>query len=448
MMLDEPRWARALPPSVARLLLRLDLASMASSVGIKVVMVIFNFALITLAARALDADGFGHYSILYSAASLLYIAAAGGQELFILRSWSEISANRDAARLKGALRFTGTTALIGTITVGSGFLLWAQSRVPTPEAFAALAYLVLAAWLQITIHLVRSELGVARGDGLNAVISGMVPILYLMICLSTGIDATITYLFLALALGNALSLAVQLWLAAQRIALQFPNLGQVRPISETKDWFLRSAKFWMSSTLEAVNQYIDVIVIAYLMDPATAGAYFVTVRLANLFAAAADAINLYTTRHLPGLLYRDDREALSRMLDNVAWLTLAFVFAGMVAIILGGYFVLMLINPAYAAYFPELLVLCIGTAALAAGRSSAITLMLAGHEGRYLRITAIFVPLRIVGLLFFGSAFGVMGAVAVSAVCFLAQSLVLRRSAAALVGFDPSVFRLLPQRLH
>jgi O-antigen/teichoic acid export membrane protein len=444
MMLDASRYARYLPPSVVRLVGKLDLASMASSIGVKVLMVLINFTLITLAARALNTHDFGLYSVLFSAAGLLYIAAAGGQELFILRSWSEISATRDAARLKGALRFTGSIALIGTLVVGSGFLIWAQSRVESEEAYAALAYLVLGAWLQITVHLVRTELGVVRGDGLNNSISGAVPIVYLIICLTIGVQASIGHLFVALALGNAISLVVQLILAGRRIALKFPDLGRVKAISETREWFMRSAKFWLSSTLEAVNQYIDVIVIAYLMDPTTAGAYFVTVRLANLFAAAADAINLYTTRHLPGLLYREDREALSRMLDNVAWLTLGFIVLGMVGILIGGYFVLMLINQAYTAYFPELLVLCVGTAALAAGRSSAISLMLSGHEGRYLNITALFVPIRVVGLVILGSAFGVMGAVAVSAACFFVQSLVLRKSAASLVGFDPSIFRLLP----
>lgn len=416
---------------------------MFSAVGIKVTMVIMNFLLITLAARGLNTEEFGHYSVLFSAAGLLYIVAAGGQELFVVRNWSEFFARRDAARLKGAIHYTVGVALVGGAMVGAGFYAWAVMRIGHAEALAALAYLVLASWLQITIHAVRTELGVARADGLNSIVSNIIPIIYLVGCLAFSVPTSIILLFAALALGNAVSLCMQLWQIIWRVRSVFPGLSSVKAVISFREWLARSTKFWLSSALEAVNQYIDVIVISYVMDPATAGAYFVTVRLSNLFGAAADAINLFTTRKLPSLLFQKDVTGINRTLDNVAWLTLAFIVLGMLGILAGGYFVLEFLNPHYTAYFGALLVLCLGTSALAAARTSAISLMLTGHEGLYLRISAIFAPIRVAGVMLVAPHSGVIGAVSVTAVCFLAQAVVLRARAATLVGFDPSIMRLL-----
>lgn len=423
---------------------KFDIVSMFSAVGIKVTMVIMNFLLITLAARGLSTEQFGHYSVLFSAAGLLYIVAAGGQELFVVRNWSEFFASRDAARLKGAVRYTTGVALTGGAVVGCCFYIWAVMRIGHEEALAALAYLVLASWLQITVHAVRTELGVARADGLNSIVSNIIPVGYLAACLLFNISTSITLLFAALALGNGVSLLLQLVQIVGRIRHVFPEMAAARTVIAFREWLTRSTKFWLSSALEAVNQYIDVIVISYVMDPATAGAYFVTVRLSNLFGAAADAINLFTTRKLPALLFQKDTAGINRTLDNVAWLTLAFIVLGMLGILAGGYFVLEFLNPHYTAYFGALLILCLGTSALAAARTSAISLMLTGHEGLYLRISSIFAPIRVAGVILAAPHAGVVGAVSVTAACFFAQALILRMRAAALVGFDPSIMRLLP----
>lgn len=426
-----------------RLLHRFDLVSMSGAVGIKVVMVALNFLLITLAARSLSTEAFGQYSVLFSATGLLYIFATGGQELFVVRSWSEFFANRDEPHLKGAILFTTGVAVIGSLLAAAVFLLWTPGQIGHEEVFAALAYLILMGWLQIALHAVRTELGVFKADGLTTIMSNSAPILYLVLCLLTGEAATIAGLFVTLALGSALSLSIEVTLALRQIRQKFPELSLIKANYALRTWVARSTKFWLSSALEAVNQYVDVIVISYVLDPAAAGAYFVTVRLSNLFGAAADAINIFTIRHLPGLLFRKDAEAIDRTLNNVAWLTLSLIVIGMLGISVRGYFVLGFLNSEYVHYFGALLVLCIGTCALAAARTSAITLMLTGHEGLYLAITAIFTPIRVLGVILVAPHFGVMGAVTVTAICFFAQAVVLRAKAAMYAGFDPSIFRLL-----
>ena len=448
-MSDEPAgggFAQRLGQRLSSFLRQPGISGMTVVIGVKAGMVLLNFALITLAAWALNADDFGHYSILLSGAGLLYIVAAGGQEPFVLRIWNEMAAAGDGARLKGALRFTTVVALTGSVIVAIGFVPWATSIVDRASALTAVAYLLVAASLQICMHLVRTEVGVASGDGAGNALCYLPPILYLAWHLHTGAPVAISDVFLALACGAAAGLALQLAIIRHRLYRLFPDFSRLTPVYDLRAWAPRSFKLWIATSLEAINQYIDVIIIGYLLHPAIAGAYFVVVRLANLFAAAADAINLFATSRLPGLYYRGEHGALNSLLDTLAWLTLIFILGGMLVIGAGGYFVLQLIDAEYTAYFPELLVLCLGTAALATTRSTTILLMLSGHEGRYLSIVAMSVILRVAGFMLLVPHFGVMGAVSATALSFAIQSLVLRYAAMNSAHIDSSMFRLLKLR--
>ena len=51
--------------------------------------IVANFTLIMLAARVLDPDRFGNFSILFSAAGLFCIVATFGQQVSVMRSWNE-----------------------------------------------------------------------------------------------------------------------------------------------------------------------------------------------------------------------------------------------------------------------------------------------------------------------------------------------------------------------
>jgi O-antigen/teichoic acid export membrane protein len=435
----------SLPMKILALLKRPEVSGMITAVFIKAGLVLLNFALITLAARALDPQDFGHYSILYSAASLLFVVAAVGQEPFILRIWNEMTASGDAARLKGALLFTCTACCCGLVAVTT--LLWPWALAYDHKgALAALLYLIFSAPLQICVHLVRTEMGALWGDGMSFAIVGIPPVIYLGICLLTGSPASIANVFLTMSAGVFVALVIQILLIRRRIAALFPGFAQVSRIFDGAQWLSRSAKLWLTASLEATNQYIDVIIIGFLMDPATAGAYFVTVRLANLFAAAADAINLFATQHLPGLYYRGERRELTQMLDKLAWITLIFIAVGLFGIISGGYLAFWIINADYTRYYPELLVLCLGTAAAATTRPSTLILMLSGHEGRYLSITAAGVAIRALCLVTLVPHFGVMGAVGASAVSYALQAVAFRYSDRRLTGLDASMFRLLKTR--
>ena len=79
------------------------------------------FALFSLAANAAGAEEFGRFSILFSALSILSIVAAAGQEMQVVRSWSEYLAENKPALARGALRYGWFVSIGGVCAVGLFF---------------------------------------------------------------------------------------------------------------------------------------------------------------------------------------------------------------------------------------------------------------------------------------------------------------------------------------
>jgi O-antigen/teichoic acid export membrane protein len=210
-------------------------------------------------------------------------------------------------------------------------------------------------------------------------------------------------------------------------------------------WRAQSLKLWLSNSLEASNQYIDVLIVGALMSPAVAGAYFVTSRLANAFAMATDAIHMFSTRHIPDLYYRRQFTQLGSLLDMVAGVSLVVIAAGMIVIAGGGHWILMAFSEAYVPYYGALVVLSLGMAAVAAAGPSGSILMLTGHEGRYLGVIGITVLLRMTGFLILIPRFQVMGAVLATTLSFVCMAILLRASTVSSAKTDGSILRLIPK---
>ena len=408
--------------------------------------IVATFALIMLAARVLDTEAFGVFSILFAASGLFCIVATLGQQVPIMRWWNEYTAANDPATLKGVLRFSTATVLAGCAIVAAGFFLWAASTHAMPLAAAVTLYMVSQATVLTSSHLVRTAIGVGAGDGYGNLLVSVPALIYLAAVLLAGGSAEASTVFFLFAAGAVTAMALHYIFLSRKIRALYPNFASVRPRYEVAEWRARSFKLWISNGLEAANQYLDVLIIGYLMSPAIAGAYFVTTRLANAFATASDTMHMFSTRHIPDLYYRGEFKQLNSLLNSVAAITLAVVAVGMVVILGGGKFFLMVFNEAYVPYYPALALLCFGTAAVAAAGPSGSILMLTGHEGRYLKIIALTVLIRAVGFFTLIPFFGIMGAVSATTISFIFMMAMLRHASKKLTGLDGSVFRLMGMR--
>ena len=449
MSTDDRSTQRSKPPLAARLSERVRALaanpSMRGIVGVLVLkasMMVFNFALIALAVNVLQETQFGIYSILFSAVGLVGIVATVGQQILIMRSWNEYSANNDAATLKGALRFSAALWLAGTMVAACVFYFWADASYGAALAKAATVYLVLYAAIQTSAHLLRASRGVAIGDGYGNLLPVLPAIGYLAYDLAAQATAEVSTVLYLLAGGSAVGIALHVFVFLRHLSKRFPDFWTTRSRGDARTWTGRSARLWLSTGLEAANQFLDVIVMGILTTPAIAGGYFVTTRFANLFASASDGMHLFASRHVPDLYYRREYSSLSRMLNLIATMLAVMIGIGIVGIVAGGKFALGFISADYVQYYPALIVLCLGTAAAAAAQPCAPILMLTGHEGRYLTIIASSVLLRVAGFFLLVPAFGIMGAVTASALSFVVLAIALSFSAHRLAGFDGSILRL------
>jgi O-antigen/teichoic acid export membrane protein len=440
---QRPQWMRnALMRRLAGFAQEKAVRGVAGVFALKASFVLSSFGLLTLAARVLGEADFGTYSILFSAVGLFCTVATFGQQVFVMRAWNEYAKPDDVGLLKGALIFSGIACLAGATAVGAAFAGVLALSFPLQLALAATLYLLLFAASQTSMHLVRAAIGVTPGDGVGNLLVVLPAIVYLAICLATGRPGDVGTILLLFAAGAAMVLAVHTVMIWRKIGQAFPQLGSVGAQYQTASWSTRSFKLWISTALEASNQYVDVLIIGYLMSPSVAGAYFVTTRLANAFATATDAMHMFSTRHIPSMYYRRDFVALDALLDSVARMSLVIIGAGLLVLLGAGYWLLAVFNPAYSAYYPALALLCAGTAAVAATGPCAPILMLTGHEGRYLGVIASSVVLRAV--LFFAliPPYGILGAVTATAISFIVMALALRHAAKSLAGIDGSILRL------
>lgn len=415
---------------------------MVSVFGLKAVITVLNFALITLAARKFGAADFGNYSVLFSSAGLLSIVATFGQQVLVMRFWSEYVSNGRADLLKGSLIFSVVVCGAGFLVVGIPFYVWSSSAYSESLGLAVTAYLVAVSAVMTSAHLVRSAVGVEAGDGVGNLLLLAPPVAYLGIHMAMRWDADLTTLFAIMAAGASLAVFIHAVIVYRAVIARFPDIARIRAAMDLREWGSRSAKLWVSNGLEASNQYLDVLIVGYLLSPTVAGAYFVVTRVANIFSIATDAIHMFSTRHIPNLFYRQQFDQLGRMLDTVAWVILAIVLGSMAAIVVGGHWLLTIFNSSYVSYHGALIILSIGVAALASAGPSGSILMLTGHEGRYLAIVGATVLMRVAGLLVLIPLFGVTGGAAATACSLIVMSLLLRSSAKTAAGIDGSVWRL------
>jgi O-antigen/teichoic acid export membrane protein len=418
---------------------------MAGVFVLRITITALNFALISLAASALGVSAFGTYSILFSAAGLCCIIATAGQQVLLMRSWNEYSSDGQIGQLKGALIFGGIVCLSGSVIVAIPFYTWLAMTHGTAIAASVTLYLIVLSVLLTTSHLVRTAIGVGTGDGFGNLSLVIPPILYLLFCLANATPADISLVFLLMAAGAACCIVLHAAALFRIIQRRFPDFKTERAIYNLPLWRQRTLKLTLSNSLEAANQYIDVLIIGALMSPAIAGAYFVISRLANAFAMATDAIHMFSTRHIPDLYYRRQFTQLGALLDTIASVTLAVIAAGMIFIICGGPWILMVFSEAYVPYYGALIVLSFGMAAVAAAGPSGSILMLTGHEGRYLGVTSAIVLLRMIGFLALIPYFQIMGAVVATTLSFICMAILLRISAIAFAKIDGSVLRLVPK---
>jgi O-antigen/teichoic acid export membrane protein len=402
---------------------------------------VVSFAMFSLAARGFSAADFGRLAMWLSICQMGSVLAVLGQEMFVLRSLNEytVAARPDLA--KGALVFSLTIVCI--VPISLALVLGSFGTFGLGESrslmAAAMLFLVLGSIIALCSHIARCCVSIVLADGMRELLWRFLVVAALLTIGSLHLAIRIDQFFLLASAAIGVALAIQIsaiWRALPRDILGAESSFRIRA------WASVSVRFWASTVVETINQYFDVVIIYWLLDPVAAGAYFVASRLANMFGTVLAAVHNYATRRIPALHFAGKSDALNHTLKLMAEVVLLCVAGGFLVIVFGAEPILGLFGPSFVAQKWTLIILATGTALSAAGGPAAAILMIAGYEGRYPLIVAANMILRFLGFAILIPILGLQGAALSTAISLGVIAIALNVLCRRWVGLDPSILIL------
>ncbi|WP_439374496.1 lipopolysaccharide biosynthesis protein [Bradyrhizobium sp. DASA03120] len=398
------------------------------------------FALFSLAARTMSPDGFGIFATWLSVSQIAAVVGLVGQESLLVRFLNEYRVKDRPDLTKGVLLSSlGVSAVAMLVAIGAIAIVASMRGDGWLLIVAVSAYTAVSAGLMLGSQVARSLVSILMGEGNREFFWRVAVVLFLLAVLFGHRQLDPAELIAVITIAMSIGLVTQIAAVAQAL----PDFRGTVARSETSRWRSSALHFWIASILEAANQSFDVILVHWMLDPATAGIYFAASRLANIFAMLSAALYSFGARRLPSLYFSKNHREFEQTLKLMAEVTAFCVVSGLLLIWVGGPHLLNLFGPHFAAQHWVLIVLAIGTAVQAAGGPSAAILQLTGHERIYVPVVAANVALRLVGFLVLIPWLGVLGA-AISATASLAlATIALNILCRRRTGVDPSILALL-----
>lgn len=164
---------------------------------------------------------------------------------------------------------------------------------------AVAAYTAVSAGVMLGSQVARSLVSILMGEGNREFFWRVIVVLFLLAMLLGHRQLDPAELFAVMTIAMSAGLIAQI----VSIARVLPDLRGTAARSETSRWRSSALHFWLASILEAANQYFDVILVYWMLDPVTAGIYFAASRLANIFAMLSAALYTFGARRLPSLYF-------------------------------------------------------------------------------------------------------------------------------------------------
>ncbi|MDE5441075.1 oligosaccharide flippase family protein [Bradyrhizobium sp. CSA207] len=411
----------------------------AGTILLKVASGALAFALFSLAARTMSPDGFGIFATWISVAQIAAVVGLVGQESLLVRFLNEYQVGDRHDLTKGVLLSSLKISFVAMVVAVAAIALAANIRGDWWLLILAVsAYTAVNAGLMLGSQIARSLVSILMGEGNRELFWRVGVVLFLLAVLFGHRQLEPAELIAVMTIAMSVGVVAQII----AIARALPNLRGTPARSEPSRWRSSALHFWVASILEVANQYFDVILVYWMLDPTTAGIYFAASRLANIFAMLSAALYSFGARRLPSLYFSKNHQEFKRTLQLMAEVTALCVVSGLVIIWIGGPYLLNLFGPHFAAQHSVLIVLAIGTAIQAAGGPSAAILQLTGHERKYVPVVAANVAVRLVGFLVLIPWLGVLGAAISATVSLAFATIVLNLLCRRLAGVDPSILVL------
>jgi O-antigen/teichoic acid export membrane protein len=412
--------------------------ALSGSIMIQIGAGVVGFVMLSLAAHMMPAAEFGHLAMWLSITQMGSVVAMAGQEMFILRALNKYTVANSPELARGALGFSFLIIAVLPVTIGIALFLTGYFVLHEGAGLmlAAALYLMANSYIGLGSHIARYVVGILLGEGTRELLWKSLTVLALLL-LMRGHNTIDAFEFLLIACGSlAIAIAVQ---AAVTLRVFPRTIRSAAPERRTAEWLHASVRLWITTVLETLNQYFDVLVIYLLLDAPAAGVYFVATRIANAFGTLLSAAHVLATRRIPQLYFSGRIDEINRVFASMAEVILLCVMAGMAVVIFGAEFLLGFFGPAFASQHWTLIVLVAGTAIYAAGGPAPAVLMISGHEGRYPFILVLNIVLRLAGFALLIPLFGLMGAAIAATASLLVTAVAMNVLCRRWTGIDPSV---------
>ena len=423
------------------------LVGSAAALAIKSTGSALGFVMFALCARHMDPASFGSLAVTFNAMSFLAVFALCGQQTLIVRSWDEYIASDRPGYALGAftfsLRIIVVAVVLTVVAVALGWPLWDRHVAPSLPV-AACAFLFAQAFMHFSAQFSRVAAGFVVGELPREILWRLIVIIAIGIYHLHHVDLTATNFFITSAVALLLSLCLQVWFVMRAIPV---SVWEAKSETKPTAWISRSSSMWASAVLDTTSQYLEVVVISYVLGPTAAAFCFVATRITAIFPMIAGAITSYAMSRISRLFYAGVKENLRGLLHSLAVISAVLTAGALLAIAVTGKLLLATFGPIYVEVFPALIVLAAGTAATALSGPAAYLLLLTGNERVYPRILACTLLGRFILLAGLGYWFGLMGAVVALGVSSVVMSLTLVLACRRLVGLDPSLLGAVWHRL-
>jgi len=418
----------------------------ATVLAIKFVSSVVGFAIFALASRLMEPSAFGTLAIIFNAVSFLAVVALCGQETLIVRSWDEYYRTNRPELARGALEFGAqivlAAALLTAAASAAAWLAW-DSNVSVILVVAACAFLFAQAVMHFSGQFARVAAGVIISEFPREFMWRLIVVIVIAVHHVMQIGFGATEFFVVSTSALLFAILFQVWRVARRLP---GSVTAAKPQFETAVWTTRSLKMWLSSLMDTTSQYVEVVVIGFVLGPTTAAFYFVCTRITNVFAMISGSMTMYAMRQISGLFYADAKDELQNILRSLAIISAIVAGLAVAVILLGGKLLLWMFGATYVSAYAALIVLTIGASVSALAGPAGYVLLMTGHEGIYPRIMAGGLLVRFGLIAILGPLFGLMGAVIAWSISAVAIALALIIACRYFVGLDPSLGSALARR--
>jgi O-antigen/teichoic acid export membrane protein len=412
--------------------------ALSGSILIQVSAGIIAFAMLSVAARTMPSAEFGHLAMWLSITQMGAVFAVLGQEMFILRALNEFMVARKPALARGALSFSCWIVAVVPLVCAAGLFLIGHYLLHESVGLMLTAglYLMANSYIGFGGHVARCVMGMLLAEGTRELFWKTMTTAALLVVMQTHntIDAE-TFLLIACA-SIAIAFAVQV--TATRRALP-RDILQARPERRVREWTRASFHLWVTTVLETLNQYFDVLVIYVLLDAPSAGVYFVATRIANAFGTLLTGAHVLATRRVPQLYFSNKIDEINRTFVSMAEVILVCIVIGISAVVFGAHTLLGFFGPSFAQQHWVLIVLVAGTSIYAAGGPAPAVLLICGHENKYPFVLAGNIILRLAGFAILIPSLGLIGAAIAATASLLVTTVILNVICRRWTGIDPSV---------